>query len=91
MNAEAKAYEAIRLAQLHAANGAAMMSSALFALRDAEKLFEEGSFGTAYAWAVTSLTYSVSIFHADCQRAKGLAIWTPGLAIPYYSLDGGRS
>lgn len=61
--------ELINLAEAHVAEGA-MASSARLALEDAKRLAERGEIGPAYSRALTSLSYSVGVFHADYQKAN---------------------
>lgn len=63
--------EILELARKHVRNGAAMESSALLCLEDAENFARSGVEAIARNRAVASLKYSVGIFHCDYQKAKG--------------------
>jgi len=63
--------EILDLARKHVNNGAAMASSALLCLRDAEGFAHAGLEPIARNRAVDSLKYSVGIFHPDFAKAKG--------------------
>lgn len=63
---ETQAYEALRLAQIHAETTTKpMKSSAVECAANAERHFNEGKFGFAHEWACESLAYSVGMFHPD--------------------------
>ncbi len=59
----ATALRLLGIARAHLSNGAAMASSALLAFEDAEALYAQGHYEDAAARALTSLKYSVGIFH----------------------------
>jgi uncharacterized protein (UPF0332 family) len=61
---ETRAYEALRLAQLHETEGR-LASSAKSTADDARKLFNRGEYQYAAQRALDSLDYSVGLFHAD--------------------------
>lgn len=66
---ETQAYEALRLAQIHAETTTkGGKSSALMCAKDAEKFFNEGRFGFCHEWAWQSLKHSVGMFHADFKK-----------------------
>lgn len=67
---ETQAYEALRLAQIHAHKGQ-MASSARSCAVDAEAFFNKGMFGYAHEWARQSLRYSVGVFHDDFAKLGG--------------------
>lgn len=68
-----QAYEALRLAQIHAdVDGGVLRSSAVACVKDAEVFFSKGMYGFAHAWAVESLRYSVGVFHTSFARARQL-------------------
>jgi ABC-type proline/glycine betaine transport system substrate-binding protein len=62
----------IRRALTHAANGAAMQSSAILCIADALNLIEGAFAADAARRAIKSLGYSVGIFHTDYQWATKL-------------------
>lgn len=73
---ETAAFEAIRLAQIRLENGylpGAMLSSARLCVDEALSCFNAGDFTSAARRAVTSLRYSVGVFHGDHGRAMDLA------------------
>jgi len=63
------ASQVIVLARKHIGNGAAMDSSARLCLADAVALFDKEDFDAAKRRAVSALSYSVGIFHADYKKA----------------------
>lgn len=66
---ETQAFEALRLAQIHAeTTDKPMKSSAVVCVKDAERFFNEGRFGFAHEWACESLRYSVGILHPAFTR-----------------------
>lgn len=68
---ETQAYEALRLAQIHAeATKMAGKSSAVFCVEEARKFFNEGRTGFAHAWSVQSLAHSIGFFHPDMAKAR---------------------
>lgn len=64
---ETRAYEAIRLAQVHEHEGR-MPASATLAAEDAEACFNRGDYAGAVMAAKRSLSYSVGLFHPDYAR-----------------------
>jgi hypothetical protein len=67
---EPQAYEALRLAQIHAETTTKpMKSSAASCAKDAAEFFNQGRFGFAHEWALESLRYSVGILHPDFTKA----------------------
>ena len=64
-----EANKAIILARKHIGNGALMESSARVCLTDALNAVEREDYRAAKMWAVSSLAYSVGIFHSDYQQA----------------------
>ena len=71
---ETQAFEALRLAQMHAETTTKpMKSSAASCAAEAEAFFNKGMFGFAHEWACESLRYSVGILHADYSKAWGNA------------------
>jgi len=71
MTTEAKAYEALRTAQIHEEKGS-MVSSAKLCTFEAERAFNRKTYELAHGWALKSLSYSVGIFHVDHARIKAL-------------------
>lgn len=70
---EKQAYEAMRLAQIHAETSTKdMVSSARSVVQDVESLFNKGDFRCAYERALDSLRYSVGCFHPDFSKALAL-------------------
>ena len=68
---EAQAYEAMRLAQIHAElTTKPMKSSAEHCVREAEGFFNAGRFGFCHEWALESLRYSVGILHEAFTKAS---------------------
>jgi hypothetical protein len=63
-----EANKAIILARKHIGNGALMDSSARVCLNDALRAVEREDYRAAKMWALSSLAYSVGIFHADYQK-----------------------
>ena len=63
-----EANKAIILARKHIGNGALMDSSARVCLNDALRAVEREDYKAAKMWALSSLAYSVGIFHADYQK-----------------------
>jgi len=63
-----EANKAIILARKHIGNGALMESSARVCLTDALNAVEREDYRAAKMWAVSSLAYSVGIFHSDYQQ-----------------------
>jgi hypothetical protein len=66
-----QAEDAIAVARKYVNNGAAMQSSALLCLQDAEALAEKYRFADAKRRALHSLEYSVGIFNAEYRRLVG--------------------
>lgn len=58
-------HEVIQLARKHVNNGAALQSSAVVCLQDAEALQAQGKCVEARNRAVKALQYSVGVFHPD--------------------------
>jgi hypothetical protein len=65
-----EANKAIILARKHIGNGALMDSSARICLNDALRAVEREDYRAAKMWALSSLAYSVGIFHADYQKVQ---------------------
>jgi hypothetical protein len=65
-----EAKKAIILARKHIGNGALMDSSARVCLNDALRAIEREDYRAAKMWALSSLAYSVGIFHADYQQVQ---------------------
>jgi hypothetical protein len=61
--------ELIDLARKHASNGAAMQSSAVLCLKQAEDLEWRKEYNAARMHAIKSLAYSVDVFHPDYKAA----------------------
>jgi hypothetical protein len=60
---EEQAYNALRLAQIHAELSS--NSSAEFCAKEAARFYNQEWFGFCHEWAKESLSHSVGIFHND--------------------------
>jgi hypothetical protein len=72
MNQKELAEQAIALARKNINSRCAMPGSAAKDLEDALNTFDKGMYDSAQMWAVSSLRYSVGIFHPDYQKANTL-------------------
>lgn len=63
---ETQAYEALRLAQIHAERTTKpLKTSAASCVQDAERCFNAGDFACTLSRARESLRYSIGVFHPD--------------------------